>query len=233
VLPQLSLCLTSVSRHIANLTPLCGAVIAATVPQRFAGALKRFTQSHVAGEIFFSATAEGPVAPGWNNPTLYERTEYKFAMTFHLSYVVIRDGETRDGKTRDGKTRADPRRLRQSYSMIKPLDGDSDNLLYHDAQTSVLITGTSNRYWNAYCFIDTFFGSELSAEQYCAQQQDGPSGGARPENQPCWDPREYFLLVLSQRFRQTSREWGNFFTVLMYRLDAYVCISILIHLAIY
>lgn len=212
MLSQLSLCLTGVSRLIANLTPLCGAVIAATVSHRFAGALKRFTQSHVAGEIFFSATAEDPVTPGWNNPTLYERTEHKFTMTFHLSYVVLRDG----------KTLADPRQLRQSYSMIKSLDGVFDNLFYYDAQISVLVTGTSNQQWNAYCFIDTFFGSEQSAEEYCAQQQDGPSGGARHENQPCWDPREYFLLVLSQRFRQTSREWGNFFTVLMDRLDAYV-----------
>lgn len=218
VLFRISLCLTGVSRLIANLTPLCGAVIAATVPHRFAGALKRFTQSHVAGEVFFSATTKDPVTPGWYNPTLYERTEYKFAITFHLSYVVLRIG----------KTHADARQIRQSYSMIKSLDGVFDDLFYHDAQTSVLVTGTGDWHWNAYCFIDTFFGSEQSAEEYCAQQLDGPSGGARHENHPCWDPRKYFLLVLSQRFRQTSREWGNFFTVLMDRLDAYVCTLIVI-----
>lgn len=137
--------------------------------------------------------------------------DYKFTMLFHLSYVALRPGPTK----------SDPRGLRQTYSMIKPIDNDFDDLHYYDAQTSFFLTGTSDRQWTAYCLVDTFFGGEQSAEDYMLRRQDGPSGGARDQTEPCWDPREYFLLVLSQRFLQVSREWGNFFAVLMARLDAY------------
>ncbi len=88
--------------------------------------------------------------------------------------------------------------------MIKPIDGRSEELYYYDAQVSLLVTGTHDRQWTAHCLVDTFFGSEQTAKSYIMQKRDGPSGGARNDAEPCWDPREYFLLVLSQRFKQSS-----------------------------
>jgi hypothetical protein len=109
--------------------------------------------------------------------------------------------------------------------MIKPIENTFDDLYYHDAQISFIVTGTKESQWSAYCLTDTFFGGEQDAEEYLRRRQDGPSGGARTDAEPCWDPREYFLLVLSQRMSQVSREWGNFFTVLMLRLDLYASLT--------
>ena len=107
--------------------------------------------------------------------------------------------------------------------MIKPLDKVSAELVCHEAQISFLIVGVNERRWTAYCCVDTWFKSEQSAEAYLSRDQDGPTGGARDASQSRWNPREYFLLVLSQRISQISREWRNVFTVLMTRLDSYVC----------
>jgi hypothetical protein len=141
-----------------------------------------------------------------------------FCMWFHLSYVVLREGDTC----------SDPRKLRHSYSMIKPLDGSFENLIYYDAQTSFQITGVDEWRWTAYCLVDTFFQGEQDAETYLKQERDGPSGGLRHASQPCWNPREYFLLVLSQRIKQITKEWGNVLSVLMEHLDSYVCPNVLI-----
>jgi hypothetical protein len=176
--------------------------------------LKEAIQTHIAGEIQFSAHIQDSLSSVWNSPTRYQEVEHRFTITFHISYVALRPNPDR----------SDPRKLRQSYSLIKPIDGPLDELCYHDAQISLLVTGTDGWHWAAYCFVDTFFGGEQSAEEYLVRRQDGPSGGVRDNTDPCRDPREYFLLILSRRFVQISIEWGNFFTVLMSRLDAYASI---------
>ena len=160
----------------------------------------------------FWATINQPVGDSVQNRL---DTELSFSIGFHLSYVALREG----------CVLSDPRGVRQSYSMIRPLgdSNDVDELFYYDAQISFLITGTNESQWTAYCIVDTYMGSEQNTEAYFQQHLDGPSGGAIDESQPCWNPREYFLLVLSQRIRQTTREWANVISALMERLDAYVC----------
>jgi hypothetical protein len=204
-----------VNRHrlITHLTPLCAIALAATVAHRFAAELKGFLQAHLLGEIYFFANMHSPNSSSWDSAQERLHAELTFSLGFHLSYVALREGaeffDTRD--------------VRQSYSMIKPMGDSADELFYYDAQISFLVTGVDEGQWTAYCIVDTFFGSEQDTEAYFLQKQDGPSGGARKESQPCWNPREYFLLVLSQRIKQTAREWGNVISTLMARLDAYVC----------
>lgn len=184
----------------------------------FVATLRVFLNSYITGEIYFFANAYMP-----HDPTRYcsnlqvhpqhVRPESKFSMGFHLSYVALRDGGAY----------SDSRGIRQSYSMIKPLERVAAELVCHDAQISFLLVGVNERCWTAYCCVDTWFKSEQSAEAYVSRDQDGPTGGAGDASQPCWNPREYFLLVLSQRISQISREWRNVFTVFMTRLDSYVC----------
>ena len=59
-------------------------------------------------------------------------------------------------------------------------------------------------------------------EQYLHDKLDAPAGDARSSDNPCMDPREYFLLILSHRMRQLSHEWGNVCCALLTRLTAYV-----------
>lgn len=183
---------------------------------RFAAELKVFLQAHLLGEIYFFANTQSPNPPSWDSTQERLHAEPTFSLGFHLSYVALREGAMH----------SDPRGVRQPYSMIKPMgDSSADELFYYDAQISFLITGVDEGQWTAYCIIDTFMGSNEDTEAYLLQKADGPSGGARKESQPCWNPREYFLIVLSQRIKQITREWGNVTSTLMERLDAYVCIT--------
>ena len=200
---------------IANLTPLCAVALAATVANRFAAELKAFLQAHILGEIYFWADIHSPNPPSWDSAPERLRTELTFSLGFHLSYVALREGAAL----------SDLRGVRQSYSMIKPLGDSADELFYYDAQISFLITGVDESQWTAYCIIDTYMGSNEDTESYFIRKEDGPSGGAREESRPCWNPREYFLIVLSERITQITREWGNVTSTLMERLDTYVCIA--------
>jgi hypothetical protein len=202
-------------RFIENLTPLCAVALAATASCRIAADLKVFLQSYILGEIYFLATTHSINPPIRNSAQDLHHDDLTFSMAFHLSYPALRDGPAL----------SDFRGIRQSYSMIKPMGNSIDELLYYDAQISFLVTGTDETHWTAYCIIDTYLGSDQGANAFFLNQKDGPSGGAQPESQPCWNPRGYFLLVLSQRIKQTTREWRNIISTLMDRLDAYVCIT--------
>lgn len=123
---------------------------------------------------------------------------------------------------RDGPALSDPRGYRQSYSLLKPFGSSANELYYYDAQVSFLIAGVDEAHWTAYCIVDNYLGSDQGPGAYFMHNEDGPSGGAQM-GEACWNPREYFLLVLSERIKQTAREWGNIISTLMERLDAYVC----------
>jgi hypothetical protein len=184
------------------------------VAHRFAAQLKVFLQAYLLGEIYFFATTHTTEAPIRDSSQLRLHAELTFSMGFHLSYVALRDDPEF----------SDPRGVRQSYSMIKPMgDFSANELFYYDAQVSFLVIGIDETHWSAYCIVDTFLGSDQGTNAYFMRKEDGPSGGARSESQPCWNPREYFLLVLSQRIKQSTREWGNMISTLMERLDVYVC----------
>ena len=100
-----------------------------------------------------------------------------------------------------------------------------DDVCYHDAQISVLLTGVDEWYWTTYCIVDTFSNESENADTYFNMNCDGPSGGGRDEHFPEWNPREYFLLVLSRRFNQVAHEWDSTIQELINRLDTYVILS--------
>lgn len=136
-------------------------------------------------------------------------------MEFHLPYMAIRDRSTRD-----------PREIRTACEMLKSLEMESrmtqNDSFYCPAQISFLLTGVDEWHWTAYCCVDTFFGSERNPEWYSSREFDGPSAGGRAQFYPLWNPREYFLFVLSRRLSQATKEWTNVVLRLESRLDEYV-----------
>lgn len=135
-----------------------------------------------------------------------------FVFEFHLPYCALREGQPI----------TDTRRLRRHHTMLNPVEQSRDELFCYDAQISFLITGVDEWLWTAYCCVDMFFGSEQDPETYYIREVDGPSGGERSEDYPTWNPREYFMLVLSQRVTQITREWENVLYELCSRLEVYV-----------
>ena len=94
----------------------------------------------------------------------------------------------------------------------------------YEAEVSVLLTGVDEWFWTAYCCVDTHFGSEESVEHYHERGLDAFTGGEKACQLPIWNPREYYLLVLSIRVRQVTREWSNLIDAIEERLQFHVSI---------
>jgi hypothetical protein len=131
-------------------------------------------------------------------------------MEFQLPYLALRSASVK----------RDTRELRRRHEMLKRPGAATADLYYHEAQISFLLTGLDEWHWTAYCCVDTFFGSEQTPDEYITYQDDGPTGGARNDDLPAWNPREYFLIAFSRRMTQVTREWENIISVLSDRLDS-------------
>ena len=148
-------------------------------------------------------------------------------MEFQLPYLALRTG----------KKFVDSRQIRASHEMLKHTK--RADMYYYEAQVAFLMTGYDEWHWTVYCYVDTFFGSEQSTPECIAYFPaddpnaggidpsagvDGPSGGTMILDQQVWNPREYFLLVFSQRLSQVTREWRNIVSELDSRLNLHVWI---------
>jgi hypothetical protein len=149
-------------------------------------------------------------------------------LEFHIPYLALRDkGSPEDSRRGPGRS------LRRSdYLPAREIDDEPD-FMYHEAQISFLLFGPDEWFWTAYCFVDTYFGSEYTTEEYlnattgppvnASVPLDAPTGGAKFLNEPVWNPREYFLLVLARRMEQVSKEWSDLVAAVNERLESYVC----------
>lgn len=119
-------------------------------------------------------------------------------MEFHFPYYALREGTS---------PLKDSRAIRRSNEFsVKALSPRGKEYLC-EAQISVLVTGIDEWFWTAYCCVDTYFGSEGKVQYYHDEHLDAPSGGERFARYPIWNPRGYFLDILSRRFRQATKEW--------------------------
>ena len=131
-------------------------------------------------------------------------------MEFHLPYYALRQSSL---------PRNDSRGLRRcGRFMITRANSETPEYLY-EAQISLLVSGVDEWFWTSYCCADTYFGSEKTIQYYHDRDLDASSGGERPTHYPVWNPREYFLYVLSRRFRQVTQEWRVVVTAVEDRLQ--------------
>lgn len=140
-------------------------------------------------------------------------------MEFHLPYYALRRGFM---------TNADPRGLRRcgKFEPIGTNTGDPEYL--YEAQTSVMVTGFDEWFWTTYCCVETYFENKESIQFYHDTNMDAPTGAARPTNLPVWNPRQYYLLILSRRMGQMTKEWANIVNTFDKRLQYYVRMFIVV-----
>lgn len=136
-------------------------------------------------------------------------------MEFHLPYLALRDRPMV----------SDPRGLRRSFKMLRTRNGNEADMFFYEAQISVLLVGVDEWFWTVYCCVETFFESERDPAWYEAYNFDAPTGGGRQASHPVWSPRGYFLLVLSRRMNQVTKEWTNIVKALEDCLEAQVHVS--------
>lgn len=160
------------------------------------------------------------------------KNSFGFVLEFHLPYLVLRP----EGAPRDSRGRR--RRHKLPAGGYDALLKNSQNWEYHEAQISFLLVGPDEWFWTAYCLVDTYFGSEREPVRYLGSKTepaqppldpfdpplDPPSGGTIVVDEPIWNPREYFLHVLSARLEQVSQEWADLVAAMHARLVTYVWI---------
>ena len=130
-------------------------------------------------------------------------------MEFHFPYYALRESTS---------SLIDSRGLRRSNEFSGKAPNSRVREYLCEAQISVLVTGIDEWFWTAYCCVDTYFGSEEKVQYYYDEGLDAPSGGERFNRYPLWNPRGYFLYILSRRFRQATKEWTIVVRVLQDRL---------------
>ncbi|OCL12573.1 hypothetical protein AOQ84DRAFT_372958 [Glonium stellatum] len=121
-----------------------------------------------------------------------------FSLEFHIPYFALRLGSAiPDQRTLQG------RGLRTHRLLPLRRLGELESY-YYEAQISFLMTGLDEWLWTTYCCVDTFFGSETDREAYLnpLNPTDAATGGWLQQQYPVWNPREYFLAVLSRRMLQ-------------------------------
>ncbi len=138
-------------------------------------------------------------------------------MELHVPYLALRKGE------RKIDVRSSPQHAKEGLrsSMSATLEGPAEDLFYYESLISCLVIGVAEWFWTAYCCTDTF-GGDRTPTEYVDDDQDGPTGGSALTTSPTWNPRTYFLLVLSCRIRQATKEWAVVVKALQSRLESYV-----------
>ncbi len=173
--------------------------------------LQRYISHRVFLGVFMVGHCTGFQGGSWHAD---QRQRFGFVMEFHIPYFALRKSTT---------PMSDPRGLRKSGTFVRTYQIGDDYEQVHEAQISLLVAGVDEWYWTAYCCVDKYFGSEKTIQSYLDQQIDAPIGGAgRDTALPVWNPREYFLIVLSRRLRQVTWEWSSLVAALDERLESHV-----------
>lgn len=92
----------------------------------------------------------------------------------------------------------------------------------YEAQQSLIILGVDDFFWTAYFCGDSYFTGRNPVHGHLDDKTDGPAGGLRQCNRPIWDPRYYFLVVLSTRINQVTMEWTALVQFMEIYLDPHV-----------
>jgi hypothetical protein len=132
-------------------------------------------------------------------------------MEFHFPFFALRktaDSPFEDNRTVDGTEDGKPFRVGRKLPLAMGRGLTADNYYYYESQISVLVTGVDEWLWSSYCCADTYFGTEPGKHTYLEGKEpsEPATGGSKPLMYPMWNPREFFLCVLSRRVMQAVGE---------------------------
>jgi hypothetical protein len=143
-----------------------------------------------------------------------------FQLSLHLFFFALRE-HRQEGSTQQHGTDLSflaysnfPERKR--YMMVK-------------SRFSLVISGSGDRHWTAYAFVDDGFDEDQDLEiefLYDGVHEDPIASDCGLDvidaNQPIWDPREYFLAIFEIRIKHVLREWLALSQLIGSRIDIYV-----------
>ncbi|KAH6138817.1 hypothetical protein HBI55_126120 [Parastagonospora nodorum] len=134
-----------------------------------------------------------------------------YQLQFHLPHFVLRRK-----KQSSKKYTAKLQRARTDLSFLAQVSQSSfsqEPLELVQAQISVVLCGTSETRYTAYCFEDNDHDEDREMGDYEFSedgfQADQITRGEINANEPIWNPREYFLVTLLEKFKQVVGEWAR------------------------
>ena len=134
----------------------------------------------------------------------------------------------------DTRRKSDGNPLRQSRKLdflSRSIDASKNSKSHYwlsEAQISIVVTGIDHWVWTAYGFVDTYFGSTETVDDY--HKLKGRSGGRADPlaagrlngDEPIWTPREYFLTVARIRMQKVLKEWNRIVRTVKKEIEWYV-----------
>ncbi|KAI1618374.1 hypothetical protein EDD36DRAFT_414054 [Exophiala viscosa] len=140
-----------------------------------------------------------------------------FQLAFHLPYYALRRSQEPHPDHRRGRNGEVLRRC-MNLSLLDM--GDHSPIFVYEADITVVVTGTSEQSWSAYCFSDTRFDGETEDRDHVElhknvlEKEDPCSPHAiwKDWTDGCSDDylhaREYFLCILGHRLALVFGEWN-------------------------
>ncbi|KAF2093075.1 hypothetical protein NA57DRAFT_81756 [Rhizodiscina lignyota] len=188
-----------------GLSPTGALVLAGTASKRIAPSLRDFLSQYLLCRAYFRISLDAI-----------------FRLEFHIPYYALR----RDGRPYQGDIILNGERQKLRKCKLLPLStpGSYDkDYHYYEANVSLLVTGIDEWFWQAYCLIDSYFSPKYNPKRHFERPKwVDPCTGTRPLEFPHWNPREFFLAVLSARLDQATREWRALIDTFDGRMSAYV-----------
>jgi hypothetical protein len=138
-----------------------------------------------------------------------------FQLAFHLPYYVWRSSQKPCEDHRQ-YANGDPLRHSRDVSFLNWKTCGSSGVLY-EAQISIVVAGSDEWRWIAYCFVDTYFDADKEVRETVLSYHDDSQAdlgmsvdpftrGQTDLNKPISNPREYFLMVVRFRINQAKCE---------------------------
>jgi hypothetical protein len=116
------------------------------------------------------------------------------------------------------------RTIRSSGVLPLAIDRSVNDLCYYQAEISFMVNGVDEWRYTSYCCIDTYFGSEPRYKEYLKPPVliEPAVGGSKELQYTLWNPRVYFLCVLSNRLEQAVSEAQSLVNCFEARMNSYV-----------
>lgn len=101
-------------------------------------------------------------------------------------------------------------------------------MVAYETHVTVVLFGSAEHQWTAYCFEDCHSEDEELANIVRATPQDPTvnmdplSNSTLDADSPFWDPRTYFMLVCVSRFTQMCHHWEALMLMVEKCLSQYV-----------
>lgn len=154
-----------------------------------------------------------------------------FQLEYHLPYCALRkdplSAEASAQGAGSGKM-LERKSIDVSYLNVSaPKSKDKTKWIMYESQSSLVITGSNEMQWTGYALSDHYFDAENPLDEvfsYSGIQEDPIAWSTELDglmvdaNNPVWNPRVYFLIMLEIRIAQVVQEW----TYLIRNVEVYV-----------